>query len=88
MLVQYNSERPEVVAKMLGVSPTLAAKHMKNRRHLLEIAGEFNRDCATSIGASIVPERDNYDEVVSYFKKQLPELTENILRDREEEEND
>ena len=69
VLVQYNSERPEVVAKMLGVSPTLAAKHMKNRRHLLEIAGEFNRDCATSIGASIVPERDNYDEGVDIVRR-------------------
>ena len=69
VLVQYNSERPEVVAKMLGVSPTLAAKHMENRRHLLEIAGEFNCDCATSIGASIVPERDNYDEVVDIVRR-------------------
>lgn len=68
VLVQYNSERPEAVAKMLGVDSTLATKHMENRQHLIELAGELGYDGVTSIGASIVPERDNYEEILDIVK--------------------
>lgn len=69
VLVQYNSERPKVVAKMLGVNSALAAKHMENRWHLIELANELSRNGATSIGASIVPERDNYDEILGIVER-------------------
>ncbi|MCR5572611.1 MAG: hypothetical protein K6F57_02450 [Candidatus Saccharibacteria bacterium] len=69
VLVQYNSNHPEVVAKMLGVGPQLAALHMKNRQHLLEIASNANRGDFTNIGASIVPERDNYDEIMDIMEQ-------------------
>ena len=69
VLVQYNSEHLEIVAKMLGIESTLASKHMENRRHLLKIASELNYDGVTNIGASIVPESDNYDEIIGIMEQ-------------------
>ena len=67
VMVQYNSDRPETVAEMLGVGPELAARHIANRRHLLMLARELGQRCnsgVTNIAASIVPERGNLGELM------------------------
>ena len=69
--VQYNSNQLTRVARMLGVGCKRAAVHLTNRGHLLKIANDLNQrhiertgESLASVAASIVPERDNLDELM------------------------
>lgn len=71
--VQYNSSDPSLVAKMLGVGQEKAATHLVNRHHFKELAMSFKRswggEVLTNVAASIVPERDNFDELLSLIQE-------------------
>lgn len=75
VLIQYNSNKPERVADMLGVGPKRAADHLKNRSHLQKVAKELNQwhydtdKRLTNVAASIVPERDNLDELMELIQE-------------------
>lgn len=71
VMVQYNSNEPELVAEMLGVGSERAAEHLRNRLHLQNLAKDLNEwhiertgENFTGVAASIVPERDNLDELI------------------------
>lgn len=74
IMLQYNSCRPDLVAKMLGVSPERAAEHLSNRVRFQNLAMALSQwhqertgSHLTNIAASIVPERSNMDEIVALF---------------------
>lgn len=78
VMVQYNSSKPELVADMLGVGPERAAEHLRNRLHLQNLAKDLNAwhiertgENYTGVAASIVPERDNLDELVGLISECL-----------------
>ena len=78
VMVQYNSDQPELVADMLGVGPKRAAKHLENRAHLLKTADWLNSwhiertgASLTGVAASIVPERDNLDELMTIIQQSV-----------------
>ncbi len=71
VMIQYNSRKPELIADMLGVGPERAAEHLRNRMHLQKLAkhlNEWHRERTganfAGVAASIVPERDNLDELM------------------------
>lgn len=75
-MIQYNSKHPEKVADMLGVGPERAATHLRNRLHLQKLAKHLNQWHTERTGAnfagvaaSIVPERDNLDELMDIISE-------------------
>lgn len=71
IMAQYNSAKPELVAEMLGVGSERAATHLQNRSRFHRLAEWLNEwhiertgTSLAGVAASIVPERDNLDELV------------------------
>lgn len=71
VMVQYNSRDPEVIADMLGAGPKRATTHLQNRSRLQKLAKSLNAwhiertgTNFASVAASIVPERNNSDELL------------------------
>ncbi len=78
VMVQYNSRKPDLAREMLGVGAEEAAMHMRNRMRLRKLAKQsfwyqYSKGKYTSVAASIVLERDNFEEI--------PEILAENLRD-------
>lgn len=76
VMVQYNSDQPELVAEMLGVTSKHAGAHLQNRAHLMAMANWLNSwhlertgTNLTGVAASIVPERDNLNELMTIVQQ-------------------